>query len=535
MQKDPKLNPDPPELLPFLKEFASRKTPLSDYIDNPTEFTGGKNEFLKGYGTGLNKQQIQYQNQSRWNKAVRGFGKVGSTALTSLGEGAGVILGAIPAIAEQDSDLAFKNPVVNYFSALQEEADANTMSYKPTDYANRSLLGRLSELSFWTDEFASGVGFLASALLPQAAIAKAGKVARLSLLANYGEKATAASNAIRVMTPLAAVTVGRVSESGIEANQVYDTIIEQLQQERSEGKNNLTNQEIIEEAKLGRMRTFAGNMLLAIPDLVQYKMLFGGFKPFKEATNRITRDAAGKLVQQAPSTLTKAQRFFSPIGYSALQESQEENYQLALSNMATKLAVGDSDDDSLVSTQLVNGILKGMVDNFSDVEGQTSMFLGGLLGGGMIGLNNLKNNPNAIARKNTERLIDIQNKFGSERQTETDFLRNFTSLQEAKRKAIEANDELGYRAADDIQLSETVLAKLKTDQYDQFLAELDVLAKASKEELTTELDLPVETLVNEETGTPVDLSQKVKEYKRRVQQAKKYMKSHTQERLLLKV
>lgn len=444
------------------------------------------------YGTNINESRANQQTIT--DKWLNGLGKATGVALTSTGEGIGVILGGIPAILAGDSDLAFKNPVVNFFSQTQESIDKSLPNYQSEGGQNNSLLEDLGTANFWSDKFLRGAGYMAGNLIPATTIMKAGKAFKTAVLASKANKLNLASNIVKDVskvnnlskiidggTTVTASIVGNVGESALEANDAYEQIKNDLLQKRDAGmpEFQLSDEQIEDRAKDGRIATFGANMLLAIPDIYQYGKLFGNFNNSTKALNKIRKNSQGMYENMPMSRLEKLiYKAKEPLRQGAV-EAGEENLQLAISNTTRKLAENDYSDESKSYTQdMLTGIADEFLNNFTTKEGVESMFIGSLLGapmGAYIGSRDSK-------IQNAETQNAIQN-LNSVDQSVKNNMVAFTELEGIKNKSIQDGNIALYKFAKNAQFESWVKSKLDADKFDDFILELEAWGKSNPEEI----------------------------------------------------
>lgn len=227
-------------LLNYIGEGSDTSDKYNTAYDSPYSVgTVLDSKYDKGalYGTNINESRANQQTIT--DKWLNGLGKATGVALTSTGEGIGVILGGIPAILAGDSDLAFKNPVVNFFSQTQESIDKSLPNYQSEGEQNNSLLEDLGTANFWSDKFLRGAGYMAGNLIPATTIMKAGKAFKTAVLASKANKLNLANNIVKKIidgsTTVTASIVGNVGESALEANDAYDQIKNDLLQKKDAG------------------------------------------------------------------------------------------------------------------------------------------------------------------------------------------------------------------------------------------------------------------------------------------------------------
>ena len=215
------------------------------------------------YGTSLNEGRAAAQTTG--DKWASGIYKGVTTFATATGETAGVVAGGIAALGMTalgnpwDSDTVFKNPIVSYFADLNDRiAELNPNYYSEAEH-NASVLSNMATANFWSDKVMNGIGFMASAILTAGGAAKIGT--KLGLKAVGSSTKIAGMSVSEGVNTLQAGIIGRMGESGIEANETYENTIATLEAARKDGTNNFTDAEIEEMAKDARAATFGFNMM----------------------------------------------------------------------------------------------------------------------------------------------------------------------------------------------------------------------------------------------------------------------------------
>lgn len=404
------------------------------------------------YGISIDEQRAK--NQTTTDKWLSGGIKGLSTFVTATGQTVGAVGGGIAATAmmalgnDFDSDLMFKNPVLEFFAKWNETVKERNPNYYSQAEMNASVIEGMATANFWSDKFLDGVGFMASAIMTGYGAAKFGAQLGINIASKIGSG----------FNTMQAALVGRTGESAIEANDAYEQTLDRLKATRLLGEHNLTDDEIEDKAKDARAATFGFNMAIALTDAYQFGKIFKTID--KQAVKRSI--FGGSRVAHATEQM--------------LIESQEENYQLAVADMAINMANDvTSKETDTNARDYFNNIVGGMMDNFSTKEGQESMLLGGLLGGGM-GLamhsnersDHMKSNvPDEVKKRNT-RLMSVFNK---------DIDANYL-----ERVAATQNDGITEGLAKNLQLINLTLSKIKEGKYEEFIEELNEMAKQTPEQ-----------------------------------------------------
>jgi len=485
---------------------------LADYTDymSPVEkyITGDVNFDQWG--------EDRARNQSGFGKFAKSFGQAGGTFLTTVASTAGVLAGLAyapvnEAMNEGDQDTmgdVFANPLVKAISDVDKYIKEDLMPV----YYTKEQQNTIFSASTGTD-LLNGLGFLASALVPNAMIGKvfgnlvkavnAGKLGKLTgmlddavangvIKVDEAGKMAGLVNAINTTGNVTGALVSRLGESAIEANDSYETIVGTLKNKRNEALQqvrdygyadnpndlNLTDEEIKKIATEQRNNVFGGNMLVTISDFYQAGRFFGR-NPLSDKIlkNGLMHEAAKKTLGQ------------KVLGYTgeALQEAGEEGYQFLLQKGAEKSATEN--------ISFFKGISESTGDLFTTVEGQKSMLLGALLGGGASAafsamneksqnetLNSLVNNLNSNVDPKDAYVINAEGKrvirpeFASQ-------VTNFLLYEKMKDAALARNDREAYDLLEKKQFAETVAAKHQAGKLEEYIDELEVLGRSTPEEI----------------------------------------------------
>ncbi len=435
------------------------------------------------------RNDIRAKQQSGWSKAVNTLGQGIGTFLTATASS----MAAIPSIAAglgaeittggeaEGMDIALNNPVmrgINDFDKYLKE------EIVPTYYTQEQQNSLLSA-STGTD-LVNGVGFLLSNILPTVAVTKAlGGLPKLAALAKVGKlesnleiaigkglikaeeagKLNALGKFFEKAPAITGALVGRLGESAMEANGVYDSIL-------AEGGTE-------EEAKRQRDNVFFGNMALAGSDVAQYTRWF---KPFGLADDIIKKEIGYTAKQKTKGELV------GDFVKESLQEAGEEGYQFLMQKGGENAAKNGQ--------SFISNALDASGDLFTTVEGQKSMLLGAVLGGGASAafnkknapqkalqlqqmINELNQNPGIVEDKYIE-TIDGKRILNPNfvRQTET-----FLNLEQLRNQALESGDTETAELIEKQQFANLVQSRVENNKFDDLIDELESLSRTKDSEL----------------------------------------------------
>jgi len=420
---------------------------------------------------------------------------------------------------------------------------------------------------FW-DDLIQGVGFLASAIIPTAAIAsgfgKLTKAAQLSRLSKMGltlegistesklaevaakfgtasnqyKKASMAANWLdkavnsKEIGVFAGSLVSRVGESQIEAIQTEKEVAESLRQQYPE----MSEEEIHAIASKQRNNVFAFNMALSIPDAFQYMTAFGRIgKVFGKGTVQLgEKAAASKLVQLGEKGLYEAKKlsrwkktgtFLWKTAAVTTIEQEEEGLQHTFQLAAKAMALDDN--KSKTADNYFQNILNQYSKSWTTLDGQKARTLGGILGlaggaGARVGANAqnqkmanaMASNLNATDKYDPTILYNkvVDQETGEETKVLNNaYLRginNHVLFEELKQQALDNNDVSEYRRLADLQLLSQTIAFSQAGKLDDLLEKYSYYGSATQEEYKNYYGHVAQN--NEgQTVTPSDLAKNI--------------------------
>ena len=454
--------------------------------------------------------------QSGWDKLGNSLGQMAGTfgtalasTVTSLG---GAVVGGIGQLNDlrtgEDNtdflDTVVNNPVMQGINEFDKYLKEDLL---PTYYTKEQQESLLSAAT--GTDLLNGVGFLASNIIPNAAViklfgnfTKMANVAKAGKLVGVLDKAVDAgtiTNAEKMILggvgkyfetapAMIGAAVGRLGESSMEAYGTYEQVKEsltaesQLAQQELEmygetDKRVLSPEEIEAQAKRGRDNVFMGNMALAASDMLQFTRWFKGDR------------LADSLVKKGLATTIKERTKGELLGSmlkEAGQEAAEEGFQFLLSKGAEKSARGKS---------FLEGVAESSGELFTTIEGQKSMLLGAVLGGGMGTAMNVYNHKQqkdtlkALANELTsvgdanERYIVTPEGKRVVNPELSKIATTFMFYEQQKEKALAEGDQQTYDIAEKMQFSELVAAKMDAGNLEDFIDELKDMGKSSAEEV----------------------------------------------------
>jgi hypothetical protein len=467
--------------------------------------------------------ELRAKKQSGLNKFGNSLGQMVGTFGTALGSTVAALGGAAVGAAGQIGDAVtgedntdfmdtmINNPVmkgINEFDTYLKE------DLLPTYYSKdqqESLLFNGGWAATGTD-LLNGIGFLASNVIPNAVITKAfGSWAKVVAMNKVGKLAPATEALVKAGTlttqeagiissfagflnkagPVVGAAVGRIGESAIESYDTYESIKQSLTAERDKNRRdmeiygvadnpemaNLSDEAIEKKAKTARNNVFGGNMFLAASDMMQFTRWMRG--------PGIGERLAKEGIKNVAKSFTKKEAVGSLLK-EAGQEAAEEGFQFLLQKGAEKQATKGG--------SFLDGITESTDELFTTVEGQKSMLLGAVLGGGMSGLMNFRRR--GEIKQQVQQAIEQYNALGDTKEryiTDENGKRvvnpelsksasKFMYYEKIKQEAIAEGNLSEYELAEKIQFASTVAAKKSFGDYDTFIDELESMNTLTTEE-----------------------------------------------------
>jgi hypothetical protein len=413
-----------------------------------------------------------------------------STGATLAGGIAGGVGQTFDAITGEDNtdfmDVALNNPLTQSISELDKYIKNDLL---PTYYTAEQQDSLLSAAT--GTDLVNGLGFMLSAMIPGMGVTKAlGGISKLGTMAKLGtleanvaksiatgamksETGAAALALGKFMSKVPAVTgavVGRIGESAMEANQTYESLI-------ADGVDE-------ETAKKQRDNVFYGNMALAMSDVAQYTRWFKP-NPFERIIKNVGEKGASYAVRQVGK-----KEVIGEILKESSQEAGEEGLQYLFQKGAEKAAKDPG------KYGFGNGALNSVGELFTTTEGQKSMLLGAILGGGVgTALKSMNSKQVNAQLQSTVDELNANPTFSNEKfikNAEGKYILNpeFVKAQtiyanlEAKREEAIANGDLeSAELIEKLQFNNLVASRVAANKFDDLVEELQVMGQATDAEL----------------------------------------------------
>lgn len=289
--------------------------------------------------------------------------------------------------------------------------------YVPDSVRYGSLWDNLSSASFYATEGADGVGFLASMIVP-------GNALKLLKLGQRGVNLYNAGNsylrtvkglskgltktgalryaaqgeklgmrAARNFDDFTAATVNATLEASAEAKESFDNSLDSIVSNYMEA-NNIEDTSQIDQNTMMGLREQAGQIaanvfkfnmaILMVPNLMDQRALFGAFDSRKSTLGKmfneqgILQDFSAKTLKQ------KSLGYLGALGKGILKEGFfEEGMQFTGAEYFKDQAMLPEDEQNKTYYQKLGGLVDSYIENLGSVDMQKAIALGGILGGGM--------------------------------------------------------------------------------------------------------------------------------------------------------
>jgi len=311
-----------------------------------------------------------------WRAPLKFLGRVIIPAVLKLGEGLGYVGSMLTSIGSENywADVA-DNGLSHWLEGLEQDyKDQILPVYKQAGFDEKGFFSKLLDASYWTDEIADGVAFLASAAIPGVGLSKLGKIgATISEVGQLGEATISGANwfgkafsttnkfgkiasKVGLGSPaeLTSWTFNTAMESAVEGAGVFKENIKKMQELRrngAEGYANLTDSEIRERAGELAANTIGGNMaVLSLSNAWENKLFFksakvaSGLPKYERASRYLNLEEDMRVTSQAFTNIGKKNPFLSSLSKTSFYGGKaakgflaeglwEENAQLVIQRM----------------------------------------------------------------------------------------------------------------------------------------------------------------------------------------------------------
>jgi hypothetical protein len=364
--------------------------------------------------------ELQAYNQGSFTKFGTMFPRIANKALGEIAKMPGVIGGIGAGTVGQIGDLftgedntdfvktAFDN---EWIKAINESTENINKEYLPVYVKNAIETGSLTDKiftpDFWATEGADGIGYIVSMLVPGAVIGKLGLGAKFGNMLGKTQKAREVLTKIGFAGKAADIKMATLAntlfEAGAEAQGAMETYRNTLTQKLEGGE--ITEDEynsLMKEDSVVGANVFGANAAILVgPNYLMSKMMLGT-KGMSKMGITASETEVGKLASTVakPTVKEYGKQFAKGIGTATVREGfWEEGMQSTAEQYFTEKQINkNSNKDFLTAYSEMLG----------STQGQTAIFLGAFLGGGMTGVGNVQETK--ARYENSSKLVDQFNK-----------------------------------------------------------------------------------------------------------------------------
>lgn len=342
------------------------------------------------------------------------LGRVIVPAVAKLFEGVGYIGSMLTSIGSDNywADVA-DNGMSKWLEGLEQDFKDQVLPvYKQAGFDEKGFFTKLVDWSFWNDEVADGVAFMASAAIPGMGFAKLGTLGKFGEAFSTVNKVGKFASKVGMgsWAELTSWTFNTAMEASMEGSGVFKEVKRRLELERAQGLNNLSDEDIRERSGNMAANTVGGNFaVLGLSNAFENTLFF---KPFKEIKGRAALQLGEdfKVGSRAIDNLASRNPFASGLSRTSFYGSKavqgivaeglwEENAQLAIQ----RINQGDADGRNFFQ-QLGKQTLAAFGGN--DPEASVSMGLGALIGAGASTLISKASGERQKIIENTRKALD---------------------------------------------------------------------------------------------------------------------------------
>lgn len=353
--------------------------------------------------------ELRANRQSWGSKAATGIGRVGVKVVAEVAKMPGMIGGAIAApFAEEGEgwDTFVNNSWIKTINQMNEDINSEALPvYVKKAVSEGNLWDNISSIDFWATDGADGIGYIASMMVPGAALKGLGVGKYLSQI--RGLKGVLSAQKADVITATVANTL---FEAGAEAGNAMENFQKDMDTKLANGEISPEQYEEmkLQKARLGRDIFLSNAVILAGPNALQANMLWG--KSINKTMSKLVDGGDGALAKTVvePKLYQKVlNRTGDVLKATGSEGLWEEGMQMSVENMFTKSAKKGQLTDNPFNDFNISELGDSYLDTISSTEGQKAMFLGAFLGGGMQAYSGAKTD--ITNRKSTQSLLDTGN------------------------------------------------------------------------------------------------------------------------------
>jgi len=382
------IQPDTSKKSSYRTDFNRNEVTRGEYdLTNDDYLTGFENPETQDL------DELRAYRQSWGSKAATGVGRAIAKAGAEVLKMPGVIGGAIAATTTPEGegwDTFVNNKWINTIDEYADKLNENVLPvYVKKAVKEGDLMDNLTSVDFWATEGADGAGFIASMFVPGALMKSFNIGSKITELASMSKKVSEFQKLLGV-TPqaidnFAISTANTIFESASEAGSAMKSFEEDLNNKLNSGDidENTYNELLKQKGELGRDMFLTNLAILAGPNIINTKLLYGVNKEAKSAAKFLTRDAEGKLLAEVatPSLKSKlgdiSKGFLKALGREGFFE---EGLQSTTENYFKKQASNGKLTDSYLDNINLSDFGSEYLDMLATTDGQKAIALGGLLG-----------------------------------------------------------------------------------------------------------------------------------------------------------
>lgn len=392
-----------------------------DYQDYGRDITN--DDYLPSgysYESPWDTEELRATRQGSWNKAGKGLLRTAVKAGSEIAKMPGFIGGAIAAPFANEGEgweTMTNNAWIKAVSNFNEHVNDEYLPvYVKKAVKEGNLWDNISSIDFWATEGADGIGYIASMLVPGAALKALGAGNALAKLPGLAGRVSAGT-----INSVMATTANTLMEASAEAGGAMDNFEKSLDEQFYSGKITYEDYQnkLAQKPMLGRDIFMANVAILLGPNALQSSLLYGkvnpkSFKAFQTGANKTTNifsnnvvnrtlngvddvldtGSKGSLYNAATGALEMPERTLKrKAGEVALKaitgglpEAWEELSQSTAEHVFTEKANKGKLTSNLLKDFVTNDWSQAYLETMATTDGQKAMFLGAFLGGGMSGI-----------------------------------------------------------------------------------------------------------------------------------------------------
>ena len=383
----------------------------------------------------VNNEYLHHEGQTSMDRV--GNAAVNLVAKTAgyLTQTAGFIVGAPAALATWDISNLTDNFLVKAGTGITKGVEDTNPIYKGKQYTEGNIWQKLSTTDWWLSDAIDRAALTVATIAPGfaetrglglfgtlatdaaetgSAVKATGVATKLieSAMANPQEFGTigklfskglykaaamggvtgdaATTNLMRSLNAAELFGMGVVGQSGLNAKEAQESVKQSLLEQKAQGLNNFTNEQIEERAAQAAVKGFWYTAPLSfVNELIELPMLFSSVRNVKNSLlNKVFNPETGEVLanaleKQAPKWYNVAIR---AVG-TGFEHGQNESMQVAIGRTLDEEYGAKKDKrgriisgTGLGETGETSSILQNFVDNINDPNGQNNIALGTIQG-----------------------------------------------------------------------------------------------------------------------------------------------------------